>query len=134
MRVTVCFYSYFKDLTGCAQTTATLPDGSTLEALFRKDSDFLRTPKKGQGAKTSYRPLKDITWIVELFFGMYCMAGLWFFLGFTNVIVSPFLLLYASGFLFVGMLSIIHYKRPELISFKLGRARPVPAPAVAVAE
>jgi molybdopterin converting factor small subunit len=36
MRVTVCFYSYFKDLTGCAQATETLPDGSTLGDLFEK--------------------------------------------------------------------------------------------------
>jgi molybdopterin converting factor small subunit len=36
MRVTVCFYSYFKDLTGCAQVTETLPAGSTLEALFQR--------------------------------------------------------------------------------------------------
>ena len=36
MRVTVCFYSYFKDLTGCAQTTEELPDGSTLDDLFKK--------------------------------------------------------------------------------------------------
>ncbi len=97
---------------------------AVLEALFRKDSDFLRTPKKGQGNKTSYRPLKDVTWIIELFFGAYCMTGLWLFIGFSNAIVSPFLLLYASGFLFVGMLSIIHYKRPEYISLKFGRARP----------
>lgn len=34
MRVTVCFYSYFKDLTGCAQASETLPEGSTLGALF----------------------------------------------------------------------------------------------------
>lgn len=107
---------------------------AVLEALFGKDSDFLRTPKKGQGNKTSYRPLKDITWMFELFFGMYCMTGLWFFIGFANAIVSPFLLLYASGFLFVGMLSIIHYKRPELISLKLGRARSARAPAPAPAE
>jgi len=36
MRVTVCFYSYFKDLTGCAQVAETLPDGSTLDDLFKK--------------------------------------------------------------------------------------------------
>jgi cellulose synthase/poly-beta-1,6-N-acetylglucosamine synthase-like glycosyltransferase len=92
---------------------------AVIEALFRKDSDFLRTPKKGQNIKTSYRPLKDITWIIELFFGLYCLAGLWLFIGFSNAIVSPFLVLYSSGFLFVGMLSILHYKRPELISLKL---------------
>ncbi len=33
MRVSICFYSYFKDLTGCAQTTESLPDGATLGAL-----------------------------------------------------------------------------------------------------
>jgi hypothetical protein len=39
--------------------------------------------------------------------------------------VSPFLLLYASGFLFVGFLSIIHYRKPELISLKLRQPRAV---------
>jgi molybdopterin converting factor small subunit len=34
MRVTVSFYSYFKDLTGCAQVSETLPEGSTLDDLF----------------------------------------------------------------------------------------------------
>ena len=43
MRVTVCFYSYFKDLTGCAQAAETLPDGSTLDALLHKL--MLRFPK-----------------------------------------------------------------------------------------
>ncbi len=36
MSVTVCFYSYFKDLTGCTQVTETLPDGGTLEDLFNQ--------------------------------------------------------------------------------------------------
>jgi len=36
MRVTVCFYSYFKDLTSCAQVAETLPEGSTLDDLFEK--------------------------------------------------------------------------------------------------
>jgi|WetSurMetagenome_2_1015567.scaffolds.fasta_scaffold00142_29 cellulose synthase/poly-beta-1,6-N-acetylglucosamine synthase-like glycosyltransferase len=94
---------------------------AVFEALFHKDSEFLRTPKKGQAAKTSYRPFKDITWLIELFSGLYCLFGLWIFIGFSNALVSPFLLLYAAGFLFVGLLSIIHYKRPELISLKLGR-------------
>ena len=34
MSVTVCFYSYFKELTGCGMTTETLPQGSTLDDLF----------------------------------------------------------------------------------------------------
>jgi molybdopterin converting factor small subunit len=36
MRVTVCFYSYFKDLAGCAQATEELPEGGTLGELFKK--------------------------------------------------------------------------------------------------
>ena len=36
MRVRVCFYSYFKDLTGCAATTEELPEGSTLGGLFER--------------------------------------------------------------------------------------------------
>jgi molybdopterin converting factor small subunit len=43
VRVTVCFYSYFKDLTGCAQTSEIVPEGTTLEDLFKKLS--ARFPK-----------------------------------------------------------------------------------------
>jgi molybdopterin converting factor small subunit len=34
MVVHVQFYSYFKDLTGCAETVEELPDGSTTEMLL----------------------------------------------------------------------------------------------------
>ncbi len=43
MRVTVCFYSYFKDLAGCEKVTQDLPAGSTLGGLF--DQLALRFPK-----------------------------------------------------------------------------------------
>lgn len=36
MTVTVQFYSYFKDLTGCAQAVETLPAGATIEALMQQ--------------------------------------------------------------------------------------------------
>jgi len=36
MRVTVSFYSYFKDLTGCKETSQELADGSTLGDLLPK--------------------------------------------------------------------------------------------------
>jgi molybdopterin converting factor small subunit len=45
MRVTVCFYSYFKDLTGCARTTQELANGSTLDDLFK--ALVVRFPKLG---------------------------------------------------------------------------------------
>ena len=43
MRVSVHFYSYFKDLAGCAQTDESLSDGSTLTGLLKKV--FERFPK-----------------------------------------------------------------------------------------
>ena len=36
VRVTVCFYSYFKDLTGCPEATEEMREGSTLGELFQK--------------------------------------------------------------------------------------------------
>ncbi len=43
MQVTVQFYSYFKDLTGCAQTTEDLPDGGSISDLLKQI--FVRFPK-----------------------------------------------------------------------------------------
>lgn len=93
---------------------------AVLEALFKMQSPFHRTPKKGELCnKSLYRPIKDITCIVELLLGAYCLVSFQMFLGFTNFLVSPFLMLYASGFLFVGIISIVHFKRPQLIDMKL---------------
>ncbi len=36
MRVKVCFYSYFKDLAGCSETTEELAAGGTLGSLFER--------------------------------------------------------------------------------------------------
>ena len=36
MQITVHFYSYFKDLTGCAQTTETVEPGGTIADLMKK--------------------------------------------------------------------------------------------------
>ena len=43
MKVSIHFYSYFKDLTGCAETTEELPDSSTIEVLVKRLMD--RFPK-----------------------------------------------------------------------------------------
>jgi len=51
MRVKVLFHSYFKDLTGCAETAETLADGVTLGALHEKlASQF---PKLGAMRKST---------------------------------------------------------------------------------
>jgi cellulose synthase/poly-beta-1,6-N-acetylglucosamine synthase-like glycosyltransferase len=95
---------------------------AVLEALFKKESPFHRTPKKGQSkGQGAYRPIKDITCVIEILLGIYCLVSFQMFFGYTNFLVSPFLVLYASGFLFVGIISIIHFQRPELIDIKLGK-------------
>jgi molybdopterin converting factor small subunit len=43
MRVQVHFYSYFKDLTGCAQTEETIAEGNSLAGLLK--NLFQRFPK-----------------------------------------------------------------------------------------
>jgi molybdopterin converting factor small subunit len=50
MRVTVHFYSYFKDLVGCSETVETLPSGSTLADLL--GSLGARFPKLGEMQKS----------------------------------------------------------------------------------
>ena len=93
---------------------------AVIEALFNFQSPFVRTPKKGEfKGKLGYRPIKDYTCFLELAIGIYCLISFQMFLGFTNFLVSPFLMLYASGFLFVGIISFIHFQRPGLIDAKL---------------
>jgi molybdopterin converting factor small subunit len=53
MQITVHFYSYFKDLTGCARTTETLPTGGTIGDL--QQQLIQRFPKLG--------PMKNSTLI-----------------------------------------------------------------------
>lgn len=92
---------------------------AVLEALLGKDSPFHRTPKKGEKGRTvAYRPIKDITCVLEILVGIYCMIGFQMFFTHSSLFVTPFLVIYAAGFLFVGALSIVHYRRPEMIDAK----------------
>jgi len=105
---------------------------AVIEALLKIESPFHRTPKKGQAKmKAGYKPIKDVTCLFEIFLGLYCFTSLKIFMGYTNFLVSPFLALYASGFLFVGILSIVHFRRPEVIDMRLIRSK-VPALAKAL--
>jgi molybdopterin converting factor small subunit len=51
MDISVSFYSYFKDLTGCAQTTAGLPQGATIADLLSHLAT--RFPKLGAMQKST---------------------------------------------------------------------------------
>ena len=85
---------------------------AVLEALFNRQSNFVRTPKYGIRTRCdNWRgkcyaiPLTPMA-IVELLFGLYSLAGFGLFLFFSKYMVSPFLVIYTSGFFYVFFLSV----------------------------
>lgn len=87
---------------------------AVLEAFLNIKSGFVRTPKYGiKKQKDAWRgkgysiPLSAIS-IFEFFLGVYSLTGLMLFLFFSKYLVSPFLLIYTSGFFYVFFLSVKH--------------------------
>ena len=87
---------------------------AVLEALLNIESSFIRTPKYGVKKRTDrwtgkqYSIPLNSTSVLEFFLGVYSLTGLFLFLFFSKYLVSPFLLIYASGFFYVFFLSIKH--------------------------
>lgn len=102
---------------------------AVFEALLGKDSPFHRTPKKGQQKLKAlkYRPIKDVTCLIEIGLGVYCLVAFQFFFMNASLWVTPFLMIYSASFLFVGVLSIAHYRSPSLIDMRLRQLRPARA-------
>jgi hypothetical protein len=75
---------------------------AVLEALLGKSSEFVRTPKSGEAPILDY-VAKVPKWVLfELFLGIYCGA-LWLQRLSEMSWFSPFVLIYALGFLLVGL-------------------------------
>ena len=87
---------------------------AVLEALLGIKSGFIRTPKygiqrKGENWKHKHYAIPlNATSILEFFLGLYSLTGLLMFLFFSKYLVSPFLLIYTSGFFYVFFLSVKH--------------------------
>lgn len=82
------------------------------EGLFRRNAEFIRTPKHGITLRTEnwatkkYRSRPTMHCLLELAFGIYLVftVGMAVFIGaWPNV---PFLFLFMMGFLYVGVLSL----------------------------
>ncbi len=84
---------------------------AVIEALFGKKSDFVRTPKRGSSLKKHYRPSINTFFILEILIGIWCLSGIIAYAGAGQHILRPFLFLYATGFIYVGLLSLLHRKR-----------------------
>jgi cellulose synthase/poly-beta-1,6-N-acetylglucosamine synthase-like glycosyltransferase len=86
---------------------------AVLEALFRKESEFARTPKYGierdsdEWAGKKYHQTVGVQSIVEVALGLYFTGTVFYAL--INQIYGtlPFLMLFQIGFLYTGLLSIL---------------------------
>jgi len=77
-----------------------------IEGLFDKGHVFVRTPKTG-GTSKSYLPTaQSVVPFLEVVLGLYMCAGLVYVTAHVQLILIPFLLLYAIGFLSMGFSSL----------------------------
>ena len=79
---------------------------AVLEALAKKPSGFVRTPKKGDLARKTYSIRMPSLALLELTLGAYSLASLMVYLAAHRFLIGPFLLLFTIGFLSVGLTSI----------------------------
>ncbi|MEP0822800.1 MAG: glycosyltransferase [Ignavibacterium sp.] len=95
---------------------------AVFEGLFRRKSEFVRTPKyriehkQDSWLQKKYAPSK-INWVVaiEILLAVYCFFGVISSLYYLELAAIPFQLLYFAGFAFVSTLSIRHALRARKI-------------------
>lgn len=88
---------------------------AVLEGLFKRKSEFVRTPKyniknkKDSWTDKTYVPVKiSSTVVVEIILAIYCLFGVVSSLYFQEFAAVPFQLLFVLGFTFTSVLSIKH--------------------------
>ncbi len=94
---------------------------AVFDAVLGKKNEFLRTPKYGIIKKTddwrdkAYNLPFTKTTLLELFFGIYGIMGIFVAIFSNNPIFAPILGLHAVGFLYIAFLSISHtrFKRDK---------------------
>lgn len=86
---------------------------AVIEGLFKRKSEFIRTPKYGiEGKKQSWQDKKYVpvkfswTVIVELVLALYCFFGVVLSLYYLEIAAVPFQLLFTMGYGFVAYLSV----------------------------
>ncbi len=84
---------------------------AVVEALLGRKSSFIRTPKRGLRPKKNYQSNWNLIFVLEILIGLWCMLGMVFYFRSNLYIVGHFLLLYAIGFLLIGILSWWHHVR-----------------------
>jgi len=97
---------------------------AVLEALFRKETEFARTPKyriEGEADEwigKKYRQSVVVQPMIELALGLYFTATVFYALANGIYGTVPFLVLFQLGFLYTGLLSIVQQYVPSDVVLK----------------
>jgi hypothetical protein len=80
---------------------------AVIEALIGYKTEFVRTPKKGDKQQKKYKTKLPISGILEVLLGLYCAFSFHMYLLDERFVVGPFIAIYAAGFLFTGILTLL---------------------------
>ena len=81
---------------------------AVLEAVIGKSSGFVRTPKSGARQRKSYKIEKSRLIVTELLIGLWCLLGVGLYFNSEHYLIGHFMLIYAAGFIYIGILSWWH--------------------------
>lgn len=84
---------------------------AVLEALLRIPSGFVRTPKRGFRIQRPYPTASGRVYGLELALGVWCLLGTALYVASRHYLVGPFMLVYAAGFLSMGLLTRQHGRK-----------------------
>jgi len=113
---------------------------AVLEALFGKQSEFVRTPKyriegaaasPGSWLKKAYRRSAGWTPYIEITLGVYFLLTVVYAFRNENYATIPFLLLFVGGYLYTGLMSLAQpwFERLRFGPCRRAEARPAPTGA-----
>ena len=102
---------------------------AVLEAILGIQSGFIRTPKRGDKALKNYSVKMPILPVLEIILSAYCWFSIVQFFPMKKWFVAPFLVIYAIGFGYIGILGLI---QGTVVGHLTGRSKkPETAPATA---
>ncbi|MCK6473621.1 MAG: glycosyltransferase [Planctomycetes bacterium] len=80
-----------------------------LEALARRKSGFVRTPKQGEGGAPAqkYRLAANWSWPYEILLGCYTFWACGLYVERGYLLVGPYLILYMAGFFYAGLRGLL---------------------------
>jgi len=82
-----------------------------LEAVRGHQSEFVRTPKRGDKEVKRYAQQFPLVAFIEIALGIYSLYTVYVYFHHARYGMAPFLLIYACGYLYIGILSVFQSLR-----------------------